>query len=97
MITKTVGTLFIVVICILLFPVAIAILGGMFGIVIGVFGAIFGVIGGLFGAVFGAFGWIFDGIFDWHWPFGFFNCNFFALAAIVLVVAIIMKSKPRGQ
>jgi MFS family permease len=97
MITKTIGTLFIIIACILMFPVGIAIVGGVFGIVVGVFAAVFGafagIIGGIFGAIFGVFGWMFKGLFHWHWPFGFFNCNIFTLAAIVLVIAIIAKSK----
>lgn len=97
--TKAIGAIFVAIICILMFPVAIAIIGGVFGIVIGVFGAvfgaIFGVIGGLFGAIFGFFGWIFDGIFGWGGPFGFFECNFFTLVVFAVVVALLMKSKSK--
>ena len=97
MITKTLGTLIIIIICILMLPVGLGIVGGVFGILIGVFGAVFGAIFGAIGAVFGAFFSVFDGLFDglfgWHWPFGFFNCNIFTLAAIVLVVVLVAKSK----
>ncbi len=101
MITKTLGTLAIIIICIMVFPVGLAIVGGVFGIVVGVlgavFGAVFGVIGGIFGAVFGFFGWIFDGLFSWHWPFGLFDCNFFTFVAIVFVIAMMVKSRsPRS-
>jgi hypothetical protein len=99
MITKTIGTIIVVFLCILMFPVAIALVGGVFGIAAGVIGAVFGaivaVIGAIFGAIFGVFGWIFDRIFGWgdfHWPFGFFHCNFFTLAAIVLVIALVARS-----
>jgi hypothetical protein len=103
MITKTLGTIIIVFICILMFPVAFAIVGGAFGIVIGVLGAVFGavmgVIGGVFGAIFGFFGWLFEGLFGWgwhfDWPFRFFNCNIFTLAAIVLVIALVARSKSK--
>jgi hypothetical protein len=97
MVTKTIGAIFIVLVCILVFPVGIAIIGGVFGIVVGViggvFGAVFGIIGAIFGAIFGFIGWIFEGLFDWHWPFGFFSCNFFTIAAMAIVVALIIKSK----
>jgi len=97
MLSKPFGALLVIVLCILFFPVGIALIGGAFGIVVGVFGAvfgaIFGIIGGLFGAIFGFFGWIFDGIFDWNWPFGFFSCNLFTLILIVLVIALIARSK----
>ena len=97
MITKTLGTIVVILLCIFLFPVGIGIVAGVFGTVAGVFGAIFGIIGGaigaIFGAIFGVFGWIFDGLFDWHWPHAFFNCNVFALAAIVLILALITRPK----
>ena len=99
MISKTIGAIFIALVCILMFPVGIAIIGGVFGIVVGVlgavFGAIFGIIGGIFGAIFGFIGWIFDGIFDWHGPFGFFSCNIFTMAALAVIVALAIKSKSR--
>lgn len=97
MVTKTLGTIVIIVLCILLFPVGIGIVAGVFGIVAGVFGAIFGMIGGVIGAIFGGifsvFGWLFDGIFGWHWPYASFNCSMFALAAIVLIIAVLARSK----
>jgi hypothetical protein len=97
MITKTLGAFFIILVCILVFPLGIGIVAGVFGIVIGVIGAVFGaiagIIGGIFGAIFGVFGWIFDGLFDWHGPFHFFRCNIFTLAAIVLVIALVVRTK----
>jgi hypothetical protein len=97
MITKTLGTIVIVILCILMLPIGIGIIGGIFGIVAGVIGAVFGgiagAIGAVFGAVFGILGWTFDGLFNWHWPFGFFRCNLFTLIAIVLVVAFLAKSR----
>jgi hypothetical protein len=99
MITKTIGTIFIVLICIIMFPVALGLIGGAFGIVMGVIGAVFGafagIIGGIFGAIFGVFEWMFDSLFDWHGPFHFFGCNFFTLATIVLVVALLVRNKNR--
>ena len=101
MASKTLGTILIAIICVLLFPVMIGLIGGAFGIVFGVFGAIFGVIfgviGGIFGAIFGMIGGIFDFLFDWDydfWPdFGFFDFNIFAVAAIVLLVVALTRNK----
>ena len=99
--TKSLGTLIVVIICILLFTVAIGLIGGLFGIIIGifgaVFGAIFGIIGGIFGAVFGFIGWIFDFIFGFghHWdgPFNFHDCNIFSWAIVFLIVALIVRTR----
>jgi hypothetical protein len=97
MITKVIGTLCIVFICLLIFPIGLGILGGVFGIVMGVFGAIIGLIGGIFGAIFGAIGWIFDGLFDWHWPFHFFHFNVWFVIAIILAVLLANKSKAQRR
>lgn len=98
MITKTLGTLIVVIVCIMIFPLGIAVIAGVFGILAGVFGVVFGgimgLLGGIFGAVFGVFGWIFDGLFDTHWPFGFFNGNVFTLAMIIIVVALLSRPRP---
>jgi hypothetical protein len=93
MITKTLGTIVIIFICILMFPVAFGIIGGLFGIVAGVFGAVIGAIGAVIGGIFSLFGWFFDGLFNWHWPYRFFNCNIFTLAAIVLIIALALRRK----
>lgn len=97
MATKTLGTLLILIVCILIFPLGIAILGGVFGIVIGVFGAVFGaffgILGGIFGALFGGIGWLFDGLFSWPHHFGFFHTNFCTIAVIVLLVVILSRNK----
>lgn len=101
MVTKTLGALLVVIACILMFPIFMALIGGAFGIVFGiiggVFGAIFGVIGGIFGAVFGMFEWIFDGLFDWHGPFGFWNCSPFTIFILALIVALLLKSRPNKR
>ncbi len=102
-------TVLAVFVCVLFFPVLIAVAGGMFGVmgsilgglfgfIGGMFGAVFGVIGGIFGAIFGAFGWILgDGDFHCIWPFHFFNGNLFALLIIGLVIAMIARSKRSGR
>jgi hypothetical protein len=103
MASKTLGTVAILIICILMFPIAVGILGGAFGIVMGVFGAVFGVffglLGGVFGAIFGFFGWLFDNFFGWGHHFHFFNMNFWSVLFLVVIVVLLMKNKnsPRGS
>jgi hypothetical protein len=101
MATKTVGTLLIILVSILLFPVAFGILAGVFGIVFGalaaVFGAVFGILGGIVGAIFGFFGWIFDGIFDWDFDYGFFDFNPVTIVLVILVVALLTRNKSSKQ
>jgi hypothetical protein len=101
MITKALGTLLIVVACILMLPVFFGLIGGAFGIIFGViggvFGAVFGLIGGVFGAIFGFFEWIFDGLFGWHGPSFFWNCNPFTLFLFAVVVALLIKGSNRKQ
>ncbi|MFZ6011625.1 MAG: hypothetical protein ACOYXT_14875 [Bacteroidota bacterium] len=97
--TKALGTLAIVFICILLFPIGIGIIGGVFGIVIGVLGAVFGaiagIIGGIFGAIFGVIGWAFDGIFGWDcdWHPDFFHGNVWTIALVIIIVALITRKR----
>jgi len=98
----------IVIICILLFPLLIGIVGGIFGVLGSVIGGLFGLIGGLvgaivgaigavFGAVFGLFGWMFGDHHHWNWPFNFFNGDVLTAIILVLVIVLITRSKtPRG-
>lgn len=99
MVSKMIGTILILIVCIIIFPVAV--IGGVFGIVAGVLGAIFGAImavaGGIFGAFFGLFDWVFDDFFRWHGPFGFFGCHPFTLALIVVIIALAIRHKPRDK
>lgn len=108
--SKALTTVLIVIICVLLFPVAIGIVGGIFGLIGGVIGGIFGFIGGLFGlivgavasvfgAIFGLFGWMFNGHDHWGcWDcsFSFFDGEVLAAAVLVLVIVMITRSKRRG-
>jgi len=102
--SKTVTTIMIVFVCVLLFPVFIGIVGGIFGLIGGmiggIFGAIgwligtiFGVIGSIFGAIFGIFGWMFDGHHFWHWPGGWFNRDLLGILVVVLIVVLISRSR----
>ena len=98
------GTILIALIILCTFPIWIGLAGGLFGIIAGLFGAIFGIIGGLFGAIFGTIGAIFKGIFsilfgwsgnwggDWNF-FPHFHWNGFTIAAIVLVIFLLARSR----
>lgn len=106
--SKTLTTVLLVFVCVLFFPVLIAVVGGMFGVMGSILGGLFGVIGGIFGAIFGAIGAIVGavfGVFGWmvggggfHWPgpFHFFNGDLFAILIIVLIIALISRSKRSG-
>jgi len=75
---------------IFMIPIAIGIVGGVFGAVVGIFGAIFGIIGGIFGAIFGGV----CSIFDWAtpgWHVGY-HVNIFTVAAIALLIILVSKS-----
>jgi hypothetical protein len=96
--TKVLATLIIALMCIILFPIGIGIIGGVFGLVFGVFGAVFGaiggIIGGIFGAIFGVFGSLFHGLFGWDCPRIFFpHNNLFSIVVLAIIVAIIIKQR----
>lgn len=102
--SKALTTVLIVIICVLLFPLIIgaiagvfgvlgSIIGGFFGLIGGLIGAIFGIIGGMIGAIFGAFGWIFDEPFHGVWLGGHFDSeDFLAVMVVVLVVVVVTRS-----
>ena len=94
---KTLATIIVVFLSVLLIPMAIGIIGSVFGIVGDIAGAFFSIVGAIFGAVFsfiGAlFGWLFYGHFEWHWPFHFFSWDLFTVAALVLLVVVLTRSK----
>lgn len=100
--SKTIATIMVVFICVLLFPIFIGIIGGIFGIIGGVIGGFFGFLGWLFGAIFGAIGAVFGAFFGvfgsmfddhWHWPGHWFNRDVFTLLALVLIVVLISRSR----
>lgn len=97
MASKTLTTIAIIFGCIIIFPIAIGVIGGLFGLVMGVFGAVFGVIGGVLGGIFGTiggiFGWIFGGC-----SIGFFHWNFLPMIALIIIVVLIsQRSSRRGN
>lgn len=101
--SKTLTTVVIVIICIMLFPVVIGIVGGIFGVIGGVIGGVFGMIAGVFGAIFGLIGAVLGGIFGWashdFWDWGC-SFNLFdgdAFGAIALVVVIILVARNRNH
>jgi hypothetical protein len=96
--TKVLGTIVIVLICIIMFPIGIGIIGGAFGLVFGVFGAVFGaiggIIGGIFSAIFGIFRFAFHGLWGWSCPNLFFpHNNVFSIIVLAIIVAIIIKQR----
>jgi hypothetical protein len=105
--SKALTTVVVVFLCILFFPVFIAVaggfaglfgamIGGFLGIIGGIFGAIFGLIGGIIGGIFGFIGWIFGGGFHCGWPFHFSGGRVIALLLVALIIAMISRSK-RGR
>lgn len=102
--SKTLSTVLVVIVCILLFPIIIGIIGGVFGLIggivgavfgaiTGLFGGLFGIIAGFFGAVFGLFAWLFDGDFYWDGPFHIFGSDVFTVLILVVVIALVARSR----
>ena len=80
----------------IMIPVGIGVIGGVFGLLVGIVGGVFGIIAGIFGAILGCAAWIFKGLF--HLLFGWnhfgFHCNGFLLTAlVVLVIALAINRK----
>jgi hypothetical protein len=98
--SKTLATVMLIFIGILLIPVCIGIIGGVFGVIGSVLGAVFGIIGGMLSAIFGViggiFGWIFYGDNDREWTNHFFHWDFFTVFAVALVIILITRRKPSG-
>jgi hypothetical protein len=102
--SKTLTTVLIVIICVLLFPFLIGAIGGIVGLIGGIIGAVFGAIGGvigaffgliagIFGAIFGIFSWIFDGDFYWDGPFHIFGSDVFTVIVLVIIAVLISRSR----
>jgi len=104
--SKTLATIMVVFICVLLFPVFIGVVGGIFGVIGGIMGGIIGLIGGLFGvvigaigavfgAIFGVIGWMFDEPFRGHWPIQPFSRDLVTVIVLVLIVVLFTRSRTR--
>ena len=102
--SKTLTTVLIVIVCALLLPVFIGIIGGIFGLIGSLIGGVFGLIGGLFGivigfigslfgAVFGFFGWLFGEPFHWHGPIHFLDGDVFAVILIIVLIVLMSGYK----
>jgi hypothetical protein len=102
--SKTLTTVVVVFLCVLFFPVFIAVAGGLVGILGAVVGGFVGIVGGIFGAFFGLigaiiggilsfFGWIFESGFHCAWPFHFSGGRMIAVFLAVLVVVMIIRSR----
>jgi len=91
---KTLTTIIVVFICIILFPIGIGLIGGLFGVVIGIFGSIIGVIGSIIGGVIGAIGSVFGWIFGAF--FGLFHWNIFLLVIVCLIIVLVARPRNRG-
>lgn len=103
--TKTLSIILTVIVCVLLFPLIILMIGGAFGVIggiigavfgvlAGIIGAVFGIIGSIFAAIFGFFGWIFGGWdSDWHGPFPFFDTEVAAVIAVIILAVLIARSR----
>lgn len=100
--SKTLTTVAAVVLCVLFFPVFIAVAGGvvgvlgsvvgvLFGVIGGIFGGIFGVLGGIVGAISGLVGWLFDGIFHFGPSFTFDGVRLIALFIVVMILVAIAR------
>jgi hypothetical protein len=98
--SKTLTTVVVVFLCVLFFPVFIAVAGGLIGVLGAVAGGFAGIVGGIFGAIFGViggilsfFGWIFESGFHCAWPFHFSGGRMIAVFLAVLVVVMISRSR----
>jgi hypothetical protein len=90
---KTITILLGVIFCIFFFPIFFGVIGAIFGVMTGIVGGIFGIIAGVFGGILGGIAGMFEWIFGGDHHFGFFHWNGFTLAAIVVLIIIVAKSK----
>ena len=106
--SRSLTTILIVIICVLMFPIIIGGIAGVFGILGGVLGGIFGLIGGLiggiagvfgsiFGVVFGFIGWLVGAPFNHTWHF--FPVIPLNLIVIGVVVVLLLRARrtPGGK
>jgi hypothetical protein len=93
----------LIVILVLTFPLWFGLGIGLFGLIVGLMGGLVGLVFGLLGGLIGAIAWLIKGLFSlvfgWSYdsPFdmdvSFFDFNGWAIAAIVLLVILVVRSK----
>jgi hypothetical protein len=94
----------LIILAILTFPLWFGLGVGLFAVLIGVFGGLIGLIFGLVGGLIGVVAWVLKGFFsllfggvpwdfncDWNWPS--FEVNGWAIAAIILIIALLVRSR----
>lgn len=99
--TKTLATCLAVFLCVLFIPAIIGIVGGIVGVAGSLIGAVFSVIGAIFSGMFSLIvwiaGWLFHDSFQWRGSHTLFNWDFFTVAALVLLILVITRSKKSGS
>ncbi|MEO5602541.1 MAG: hypothetical protein ABIR06_16585 [Cyclobacteriaceae bacterium] len=95
--TKTLATCLAVFLCVLFIPAIIGIVGGIVGVAGSLIGAVFSVIGAIFSGMFSIIGWmagsLFHDFFQWRGSYTLFNWDFFTVAALVVLIVVITRSK----
>jgi uncharacterized membrane protein len=100
---RTSSILIITILCVLTFPIIIAIGGGAFGIMIGIFGAVFGTIlgwiGALIGGIFNLMGEMFSLLFNWPFQVScFFPDNeILTITLLIIFIALISRRRYSGK
>jgi hypothetical protein len=93
----------VIVILVLTFPLWFGLGIGFFGLIVGLLGGLVGLVFGLIGGLFGAIAWAVKGFFSmlFGWShhdafdmdFSFFDFNGWAVAAIILFIVLLTRSK----
>ena len=96
------STILLALILIITFPVWIVVAGALFGVAVGLVGVAVGVIGAIFGVMIGLIALPFKILFGWgHWGWGWhwfpFHHNGFALIAIIIVAALIVRGRKQAS
>ena len=91
--TKAITFFILLFCCIFFIPIFFGLVGGVFGLIGGIIGAIFGLIASIIGGIFSLIGGIFDSLFNWNFHPFFFHWDVFTIAAVILVIVLISKTK----
>jgi hypothetical protein len=89
------STVLVVLALLITFPFWIALGAGLFGVVASVFGVLFGIITAIVGAIASIVTIPFKILFGWGhgWHFWPHHSNGFAWLAIIIIIALVLKSK----